>query len=110
MKYSQVQLIRETIKHKGFIGKIPALWRMLRAWKRGIYNASYWRIILPLLGLFYVISPLDFLPEIAIPFVGVVDDLLVLSLAIPKLIKEVDKFLLWEKLNQQSLSKKVIPK
>lgn len=110
MKYSQVQLIKETIKHKGFISKIPALWRMLKAWKKGIYNASFRHIILPLLGLAYVISPLDFIPEIAIPFLGVIDDLLILSLTIPKLIKEVDKFLLWEKLHQQNLSEKIIPK
>ena len=53
-------------------------------------------IILPLLGLLYVISPIDLLPEVAVPVIGVLDDLAVLSLAIPKLIKEVDKFLLWE--------------
>jgi uncharacterized membrane protein YkvA (DUF1232 family) len=43
-----------------------------------------------------VISPIDLLPEVAVPVIGVLDDLAVLSLAIPKLIKEVDKFLLWE--------------
>jgi len=53
-------------------------------------------IILPLLGLLYVISPIDLLPEVAVPVIGVLDDLAVLSLAIPKLIREVDKFLLWE--------------
>lgn len=53
-------------------------------------------IILPLLGMLYVISPIDLLPEVAVPVIGVLDDLAVLSLAIPKLIREVDKFLLWE--------------
>ncbi|WP_449400898.1 YkvA family protein [Chryseobacterium wanjuense] len=53
-------------------------------------------VILPLLGLLYVISPIDLLPEVAVPVIGVLDDLAILSLAIPKLIREVDKFLLWE--------------
>ncbi|WP_318028043.1 YkvA family protein [Marnyiella aurantia] len=48
------------------------------------------------MGLLYVISPIDLLPEIAIPVLGVADDLAVLSLALPKLLKEVDRFLLWE--------------
>lgn len=53
-------------------------------------------IILPLLGVLYIISPIDILPEVAVPVIGVLDDLAVLSITIPKLIKEVDKFLLWE--------------
>jgi len=59
-------------------------------------------IILPLLGVLYIISPIDLLPEVAVPVIGVLDDLAVLSLTIPKLIKEVDKFLLWEAERQYS--------
>jgi len=59
-------------------------------------------IILPLLGVLYIISPIDLLPEVAVPIIGVMDDLAVLSLTIPKLIKEVDKFLLWEAERQYS--------
>jgi uncharacterized membrane protein YkvA (DUF1232 family) len=65
-------------------------------WRKGEYPMRSIDIILPLLGLLYVISPIDLLPEVAVPVIGVLDDLAVLSLAIPKLIKEVDKFLLWE--------------
>lgn len=53
-------------------------------------------VILPMLGLLYVISPIDLIPDFIFPVVGVMDDLAILSLAIPKLIREVDKFLLWE--------------
>uniref|UniRef100_A0AAU6WN86 DUF1232 domain-containing protein n=1 Tax=Chryseobacterium endophyticum TaxID=1854762 RepID=A0AAU6WN86_9FLAO len=47
-------------------------------------------------GTFVCNLPIDLLPEVAVPVIGVLDDLAVLSLAIPKLIREVDKFLLWE--------------
>ncbi|MBW7675946.1 YkvA family protein [Chryseobacterium chendengshani] len=96
MKYSKLNLAKEAISHKGFVKKIPDIFRMVKMWRKGAYPMRSVDIILPLIGLLYVISPIDFLPEIAVPVIGVLDDLAVLSLAIPKLIKEVDKFLLWE--------------
>jgi len=96
MKYSKLNLAKEAISHKGFVKKVPDIFRMVRMWKRGEYPMRSIDIILPLLGLLYVISPIDLLPEVAIPVLGVMDDLAVLSLTIPKLLKEVDKFLLWE--------------
>ncbi len=96
MKYSKLQLAKEAIKHKGFIKKIPDIFRMVNLWRKGEYKVSGMDLILPLLGMLYVISPIDLIPEIGIPVLGVVDDLAILSLALPKLMKEVDKFLLWE--------------
>jgi uncharacterized membrane protein YkvA (DUF1232 family) len=69
---------------------------MVRMWRKGEYPMRSIDIILPLLGVLYIISPIDILPEVAVPVIGVLDDLAVLSITIPKLIKEVDKFLLWE--------------
>ncbi len=96
MKYSKLSLAKEAISHKGFVKKVPDIYRMVKMWKRGEYPMRSLDIILPLLGLLYVISPIDLLPEVAIPVLGVMDDIAVLSLTIPKLLKEVDKFLLWE--------------
>lgn len=96
MKYSKLSLAKEAINHKGFVRKIPDIFRMINMWRKGLYPISSIDMILPLLGLLYVISPIDLLPEVAIPVLGVMDDLAVLSITIPKLIKEVDKFLLWE--------------
>ena len=96
MKYSKINLAKQAIKHKGFVKKIPDIFRMVNMWRKGAYPMRSIDIILPLLGLLYIISPIDILPEIAVPVIGVLDDLAILSLTIPKLIKEVDKFLLWE--------------
>lgn len=103
MKYSKIELAKEAIKHKGFLQKIPDIWRMVKYWRKGLYPVNSIDMILPLLGLLYVISPIDLLPEIAVPFLGVADDLAVLSLVLPKLLKEVDKFLLWEAKRNGSL-------
>ncbi|MEA1849013.1 MULTISPECIES: YkvA family protein [Chryseobacterium] len=102
MKYSKLSLAKEAINHKGFVKKIPDIFRMVRMWRKGEYPMRSIDIILPLLGVLYIISPIDLLPEVAVPVIGVLDDLAVLSLTIPKLIKEVDKFLLWEAERQYS--------
>jgi uncharacterized membrane protein YkvA (DUF1232 family) len=96
MKYSKLNLAKEAISHKGFVKKIPDIFRMIKMWRKGSYPIKSIDIILPLLGLLYIISPIDLVPEVAVPVLGVLDDLAVLSLVIPKLIREVDKFLLWE--------------
>jgi len=95
MKYSKLNLAKEAISHKGFVKKIPDIFRMVKMWKRGEYPVKSIDLILPLVGLLYVISPIDIIPDFII-VAGVLDDIAVLSLAIPKLIREVDKFLLWE--------------
>lgn len=114
MKYSKINLAKQAIAHKGFVKKIPDIFRMVKMWKKGQYQMRSIDIILPLLGLLYVISPIDILPDFALPIIGIMDDLAVLSLAIPKLIKEVDKFLLWEAnqkydtKNQQIVDAKIV--
>lgn len=97
MAYSQIKLIRKIIKHRRIIFEIPTLWRMLKAWKNKTYKIPVQNIILPLLGLAYIISPLDFIPNITLPFIGLIDDFIVLSLIINRLLNEIDRFLLWEK-------------
>ncbi len=96
MKYSKLSLAKEAISHKGFVRKIPDIFRMVKMWRKGAYPMRSVDMILPMLGLLYVISPIDLLPDIALPVLGIMDDLAVLSLVIPKLIKEVDRFLTWE--------------
>jgi len=95
MKYSKLNLAKQAISHKGFVKKIPDIFRMVKMWRKGEYPVKSIDLILPLIGLLYVISPIDIIPDFII-VAGVIDDIAVLSLAIPKLIKEVDKFLLWE--------------
>ena len=96
MKYSKLHIAKEAIKHKGFVKKIPDIYRMLKLWKNGTYKMKTLDIILPLLGFLYILSPIDLLPELVLPVIGLMDDFAVLALIIPKLVKEVDKFLLWE--------------
>lgn len=95
MKYSKLKLAQEAIKHKGFLQKIPSVFRMFKLYYKGEYKMKFTDVLVPALALVYVLSPIDIIPDF-VPFVGALDDLAILAFAIPMLMKEVDKFLLWE--------------
>lgn len=100
MKVSKIQLAKEAFKHKGFISKIPVIIRMIKsALKKGGYKPHLKDVILPVLALVYLISPIDIIPD-WIPVIGVLDDLAILTFAIPLLVKEAEKFVAWEVSNQ----------
>lgn len=96
MKVSKIQLAREAFKHKGFIGKIPVIIRMIKsATRKGGYKPHLTDIILPGLALLYLVSPIDLIPD-WIPAIGMLDDLAILAFAIPSLVREAEKFIAWE--------------
>lgn len=99
MKFSKLRLAHTLIKNRGFLPKIPVLFRMVKSILKRQYplrKSMKWAIVLITV---YIISPLDFLPD-WIPFLGIFDDLGLLAIIISKLAKEVDDFLLWESENQ----------
>ncbi|PUB33561.1 uncharacterized membrane protein YkvA (DUF1232 family) [Elizabethkingia sp. YR214] len=95
LKASKIRLIQEAFRHKGFIRKLPDLFRMIKFISKGDYKPDLKGFLLPGLALVYAISPIDVLPD-WIPVIGQMDDLAVLALAMPVLMKEVEKFLIWE--------------
>lgn len=96
MKVSKIQLAKEAFKHKGLIQKIPVIIRMIRSTlRKGGYKPHVKDIIVPGLVLLYLISPIDLIPDL-IPFIGVLDDIALLTFAIPLLLKETEKFVAWE--------------
>lgn len=101
MKISKLQLAREAFKHKGFIPKIPYIFRMLKAIFKKEYKPEYKNVIVPALVIIYLISPLNISTE-WIPFLGQIDDIALISLALPMLMKEVDRFIVWEAKKQQN--------
>ncbi len=52
-------------------------------------------ILIPSLTIIYILSPIDIIPD-WIPGIGALDDIGLLTLALPVILKEVDKFLAWE--------------
>ncbi len=79
----------------GIFAKMPHIIRMVKATKRGEYKMSKKSLIISSLAIIYVLSPLDIIPD-WLPYIGALDDVALLTLAIPFIMKEVDKFLAWE--------------
>ena len=94
MKYSKLYLIKQAYKNRKEIRKIPSRFRMIGLWIKGEYKPKTLNILLPLLGIIYIISPIDLIPEF-IPFFGVTDDIAILSLCLSKLMKEINRFHIW---------------
>jgi uncharacterized membrane protein YkvA (DUF1232 family) len=65
-------------------------------WKGNYREVPKWAIGAIVASLVYVVSPLDFIPEIALGPLGVVDDVFVLGLAMKLINDEVRRFTGWK--------------
>lgn len=93
---SKFGLALTAFKQKGFFRRIPDIIRMAKAIMKKEYKPKYKNIIIPVLVLVYIISPLDIIPD-WIPLIGEVDDIALIAMALPLLMKETERFLEWEK-------------
>ncbi len=83
-------------KNTPITDKIKIFFRMVSKSISGIYSPNKWNLIIGILSVFYVISPLDFIPEIALGPIGLLDDAAILAFAYSKINKEINNFILWE--------------
>ena len=60
---------------RDFIMRIKLIWRLLKD-----PQVSPWVKVLPILGVLYLLMPIDFVSELALPLVGEVDDAAILWL------------------------------
>ncbi len=74
-----------------------ALPRMLRLGLAGRYpGLSKSRLVLAVLGVLYIVSPVDLMPEVLLGLFGLGDDTLVAAWVAGALLSETDAFLRWE--------------
>jgi uncharacterized membrane protein YkvA (DUF1232 family) len=78
--------------------RLTSLPRLVRATYRGEYaGTSSGRLFAIFAALLYVVSPVDLVPELVLPFIGLGDDALVISWVAASLINETESFLGWER-------------
>lgn len=92
-------------------GEIPSLLRATPSMLRDSARRKYPRVPAGtlaggVLGLLYLLNPLDLIPE-ALPVIGIVDDTLVAGVFLALLSRDVKKYLLWKSSHKNSNS---IPK
>jgi uncharacterized membrane protein YkvA (DUF1232 family) len=82
----------------GVGARLTSLPRLVRATFRGDYaGTTRGRLIMLVGALLYVVSPVDLVPEMIVPIVGLADDALVVSWIAVSLVNETESFLSWER-------------
>lgn len=81
----------------GLIRVAPAMFRDLLT--RRYRNWPTGTLVGGLLGLVYLVNPLDFIPD-ALPGIGVIDDTLVVGVFLAFLSRDVKKYLFWKRQNE----------
>jgi uncharacterized membrane protein YkvA (DUF1232 family) len=66
------------------------------------------RLATAVLGSLYVLSPIDFVPELFLAVLGLGDDALVAAFVVGSLLSEVDAFLEWEEREKRTVSGEVV--
>ena len=66
--------------------------KMIRSAWKGDYSLKKRNILLTLLGLLYILNPLDLLPAIALGPIGLIDDAAVLVFVYKRITSELERF------------------
>lgn len=81
----------------GLLDRFRAVPRLVRATLRGDYTGTTrQQLALIGLGLVYVLSPIDLVPELFLPVIGLADDAFVITWIAGRLLEETGTFLSWE--------------
>ena len=90
--------------------RLTSIPRLVRATTTGEYVGTTRTRLLMLVGaMLYVVSPIDLLPEMLLPIVGLGDDALVISWIAASLINETESFLGWERDRDRTVRGHVVP-
>jgi uncharacterized membrane protein YkvA (DUF1232 family) len=82
----------------GLMTRMRAVPRMIKAVLRGEYKGLPYRTLgLLAVGLVYILSPLDVIPEILVPLVGFTDDMGVALWLAAVLVKAAGDYVEWER-------------
>ena len=77
--------------------KVYVLGKLVKAYAKGDYREIKTKnLILIVAGLIYLVSPLDFVPDV-LPIVGFTDDVALLVYIVNAISDEITKFEVWEK-------------
>ena len=81
----------------GIGSRLASLPRLFRATIRGEYlGTSRLRLVFIVVAFLYLISPIDLVPVVFLPLIGLGGDALIMSWIAASLIHETESFLRWE--------------
>ncbi|MFQ5651053.1 MAG: YkvA family protein [bacterium] len=75
---------------------LQALFRLIRAWRKGAYAQTPWQtIIFAIAGIIYFVNPFDIVPDF-LPGAGYLDDATVVGFVLKSIKHDIAHFLSWE--------------
>ena len=77
-------------------GYLRTLFRMLGAWVTAAYRPAAMTVVSALAVVFYLLNPLDFIPDL-LPGIGLLDDASFFLWVLSKIRGELDRFTDWER-------------
>lgn len=90
--------------------RLGALPRLVGATLSGRYRGTTrGQLGLIALGVLYVVSPVDVVPEAIIPLIGLADDAFVVTWLAGRVLAETEAFLSWEKAEPSGRRPDVVP-
>lgn len=93
----------------GFGARLASLPRLVRATIRGDYaGTTRGRLLTLTAALLYVVSPMDLVPELLLPILGLGDDAVVIGWIAASVINETESFLSWERDRDRTVQGHVI--
>jgi uncharacterized membrane protein YkvA (DUF1232 family) len=94
----------------GVGARLTSLPRLAKATITGEYvGTTRGRLLMVLAAVLYVVSPVDLVPEMFLPFLGLADDALVVTWVAASLVNETESFLAWERDRDRTIRGDVIP-
>ena len=82
----------------GLVERVGALPRMLSAITRGEYRGTtFGHVAMLAAAAFYIVSPLDFMPEALFGVLGLTDDAVVVTWLVAALVNDTEDFIQWER-------------
>lgn len=88
---------------------MTSLPRLVRATIRGEYaGTTRGRLFMLVAAVLYVVSPVDLVPELFLPFLGLGDDAMVIGWIAASVINETESFLSWERERDRTVQGHVV--
>jgi uncharacterized membrane protein YkvA (DUF1232 family) len=111
-RVAALRVLLETFRGNGPYGlaqRLGALPRLVLAVLRGGYrDLDRSRAVGVVVGLLYVVSPVDLVPEALLGVFGLADDALVAAWLAGSVLREVDHFLDWERARDRVVQGSVV--
>ena len=93
----------------GAVRRLRAVPRMLAQGLSGRYpHLAKGRVVLAALALLYLVSPIDAVPELLFPLIGLGDDAFVAAWLVGVLLSETETYLHWERQQPQVVLGEVV--